>query len=266
MERKRRELAHVLAQFFNAHKHAMYKPILAAYSGEKAYARKDASASPELLAELERLVALLDLAPFESLPNEVTSILMEVARNGGKEALVQVMGTGADINDLLTFVDDRAVAWAQERSAEMIGMRRLADGSLIENPNAEWAIDDATRDMIQDTIEQALKEGWSSDRLSKELSDNYGFSGERADAIARTEMSMADAESHQGAWKDAGVEHKQWLRSNEGFPCAPCEMNAMDGVIHMDEAFSSGDMSEPQHPNCECVVIPVIEEQEGETP
>lgn len=257
MEQKRREIEGVIAAYFDAHKRAMVGPILSAY-GHKAAQRK--ASESELLAELDRLLALMETAPLAGLADEVSGILAEIAQDGAREALAQVGMTGQSLDDMLTFADQRAVEWAGARSAELVGMRRLADGSLVANPNAEWAISESTRDMIRADVEAALREGWSNDRLAQVLSDNYGFSRERAEMIARTETAFADASSHQPAWRDAGVGLKQWLRSNEGYPCVPCELNAQAGAIPIDQAFPTGDMEEPQHPNCECVVIPVVED------
>lgn len=257
----RREMAHAVSQFFQAHKREMVAPILAAY-GNKARQRK--SADEDLKAEIEALLAKLDLAPMEDLPDGVQRILEDMAKDGAHAALLQVGSEGFE--DLVKLVNDQAVEWAAQRAAELVGMRRLPDGTLIENPDAEWAIDESTRDGIRSEVTQALEEGWSNDRLAKELSDSFAFSEERADTIARTEIAYADAASHQIAWQDAGVTGKQWLRSNEGYECDICEGNAQDGVIPLDDTFSSGDAEEPAHPNCECVVVPVVDDEEGVTP
>jgi hypothetical protein len=62
-------------------------------------------------------------------------------------------------------VNEAAVAWAKDRSAELVGMKYV-DGELVPNPRAEWSIEETTRDTIRDLVTQATEEGWSMDDLA----------------------------------------------------------------------------------------------------
>ncbi|MFX8429743.1 phage head morphogenesis protein, partial [Acinetobacter baumannii] len=69
-----------------------------------------------------------------------------------------------------------------------------------------------TKDMIRDTVGQALKEGWSPQKLGKAIRASAGFSATRADTIARTELAIADVQGTLAGWKESGlVAGKKWL-------------------------------------------------------
>ncbi|MFM9458733.1 hypothetical protein, partial [Streptomyces europaeiscabiei] len=73
----------------------------------------------------------------------------------------------------------RARDFAADRAAEMVGAVRY--GQLVmPNPSPEWTVADATKDMIRDTVGQALKEGWSPQKLGKAIRASAGFSATRA--------------------------------------------------------------------------------------
>ena len=71
-----------------------------------------------------------------------------------------------------------------------VGMKWI-DGKLVTNPNAEWCIEESTRDMIWGDVNEAISEGWSNQRLSKAIQENNGFSESRSIMIARTETAFA---------------------------------------------------------------------------
>jgi hypothetical protein len=66
------------------------------------------------------------------------------------------------------------------------------------------------------------------------------------------------------AYKESGiVEGKEWILGSEHDDDDECDDNVNDGVIPLDEAFSSGDMEPLAHPKCVCDVMPVLMELEG---
>lgn len=162
------------------------------------------------------------------------------------------------------FVNDYADAYAQERGAEMVGMRWV-DGELVENPDAVWQITDETRTGIVGLLDRTINEGWSVDQFATALTDAYAFSAKRAETIARTETRLADSKGNLAGWKRSGVvAQKVWLPSNDGC-CDVCQANADQGAIDIDDDFDSGDDSTPGHPNCECVIAPVVGDEENDS-
>lgn len=165
-------------------------------------------------------------------------------------------------------VSEDAVAYSEARSAEMVGMKYNADGELVPNPNAIWRIDETTRDGIRSLVTDTVDGRLSVIDLPKALAESYGFSNDRAELIARTEVHKANGEGALAGMRASGVvEEKVWLTSNDDLVEEECEANQDQGPVALDDDFQSGDAAEPAHPRCRCAVAPwVTFETEQEQP
>lgn len=200
------------------------------------------------------ILQLIDFSEWEDLSGDAEEVIAAVSVMGGGEALKQIDLDGDEDVDAL--MRQRAEAWAKDRAAEMVGMK-VVDGELVPNPEAKWQITDGTREWLRSTTEQALDEGWSSQEMAKAITENYAFSPERAEMIARTEIARADVAGSVEGWKASGlVSNKEWLAAPDC--CDECqEMNGKTAPI--DEAFEDG-KDVPLHPHCRCDVLPVVDE------
>lgn len=228
----------------------------------------------------QSIVVRLDLSELDAIIDELGDDLEDVATDAGRLALQRVIGTGTlggggqtvagigvmDVNELFDRVNDRAVEYARQRAAELVGRRVLEDGSVIDNPNPRWAITQTTRDMVRDTIAGGLKNNIGSSAIVDELQDSFAFSASRAETISRTEIANANSEAAMVSYREAmsvGVQlGKEWLLGPN--PCNTCIANAAQGEIPMDQAFQSGHMNTPAHPNCVCATVPVVRNTLGE--
>ena len=206
-------------------------------------------------SELLRILEQMNYSGLVALVGEITPDMIAMAEDGGFEAMLQ-LGLG-DEDAMLSLVNEDAVAWAKAHAAELVGMKWVK-GKLVPNPNATYRIDERTRGALNGLVQQALDEGWSNQRLAKEVTEAGAFSRERAELIATTETARADVAGNMLAYKRAGVTKKQWLLAQSDF-CAICAENAEAGVIKMNDAFPSGDQQSPAHPKCRCDVLPVRE-------
>ena len=145
--------------------------------------------------------------------------------------------------------------YAENRAAEMVGMKRV-DGELVENPDADWSIPDATRTMLRAAVAEALESGDSTASLADTIRAATAFSEDRADTIARTETAKAQINGAVAGWKASGlVAGKQFDASPDC--CDECQ--SYDGeVVALDEDFSFG--PDLPHPACRCSVSPVLPE------
>lgn len=205
----------------------------------------------------------LDWQSFESLPDEIFDPLARTYKGARSAAVIQVGevvdGLSPDeARSAINFdvVNSAAVDWAEDRAAEMVGMKRNAEGKLEPNPDAQWRIDETTRDAVRSLTTDALLQGWKADDLADAIVDDSAFGYDRALMIARTEMRFANSNGTLDAWRDSGrVEKKEWSTSNDDKVEEVCQANQEAGALELDEPFPSGDDAPPAHPNCRCVIV-----------
>jgi hypothetical protein len=209
---------------------------------------------------VESIMSELDFDGWVTLVVDGEKILVHIVVDGSGEAVTQV---GQKLSPaMLDQVNEAAVDWARERSAEMVGMKYAADGTLAANPNAEWAITDSTRELLRTDVAKAIEEGMSPAELGDLLEESYTFSSDRADTIARTEIANADVQGSLIGYAESGVvEGKELILSDSHSDPDECDDAAAMGVVPLEDDFSGlGDP--PYHPNCECDVLPVLSEEE----
>lgn len=80
-------------------------------------------------------------------------------------------------------------------------------------------------------------------------------SPEDARMVAITEINRAMQLAALEAYRAARVEKVRWI-TRSGNPCPICLANEAAGPRYLGEPFPSGSVSPPEHPNCECALIP----------
>lgn len=188
----------------------------------------------------------LDLSDLEDLI-EAEAALAKVAIDSASQA-----ATSVGINTSSKFFDqanDRAAAYAANRAADLI-----------------TDIDESTRDMIRGMIASGIEAGESKADIIADIMDSRIFSEDRADLIASTEIANANSMGALQGYKsaeDLGINiQKQWIPDTN--PCETCQENADEGPIDLDDTFPSGDDAPTAHPNCECVLVSVVDDEETE--
>src|ERR1039458_4214768 len=68
------------------------------------------------------------------LPPEIRAALQTAAQEGVALGFAQL---GIDDDNMITESNDQAAAWAEDRAAELVGMKWV-NGELIQNPTAKW--------------------------------------------------------------------------------------------------------------------------------
>ncbi len=151
--------------------------------------------------------------------------------------------------------DEAANEYAADRAAELVGMRRLPDGSLVRNPNPRWSVAQTTRDKVRATIRQAFEELWDERRLAAELVRDEIWDW-RADMIARTETAFAMNSGTAASYKQAGVEEVKVLDGRgclqEGHDDTRKGVNGEIWTLEESQEYPLG------HPNCTRDFAPVV--------
>lgn len=132
-----------------------------------------------------------------------------------------------------------------------------------------------------DTMTELIAEGLTNEdsisQIKNSILDYFtNFKGTQAERITRTEVIKTSNEGALDAFEQSGVvEAKQWLATEDDRTDEECA--AMDGkIVGLDEnyfnlgdKFMGLDLSyddveyPPLHPNCRCVIIPVLEGEKG---
>lgn len=208
------------------------------------------------VSEGAALAGAIDFSAWKLLISPTMAELEAAAKAGSLQALLALeMREDADMTDS---VHVAATDYAETRAAEMVGMRKLGN-TLIQNPDARWAITETTRDQLRSEITDALKEGPTPAQLAKVVRTSQAFSPQRARMIARTEIVTAHNKGTLAAYKASGVvARKRWMPDDD--PCDICQANADAGAVGLDDLFPSGDDAPTAHPHCECTLSPEVDE------
>jgi uncharacterized protein with gpF-like domain len=217
-------------------------------------------------ALIDKILKEIELNGWTVLAEPTEAILKKIYQEAGNYAIknlvtldLPVALSSANLTDL---VNAEAADFARSRAAEMVG-KKWIEGKLVDNPNAEWAITDSTRDAIREKVVAAIDEGWSPKHLANEIENAGIFSEDRAELVARTEIKNADNRGNLESYKATGLDlEKSWQVSADHPGDDECDENESEGWIDIDEAFPSGDDSPGAHPNCLCTLGVRTKEQE----
>src|SRR5215475_13332293 len=156
----------------------------------------------EIRQQAEAILRDIGLGDWEELVDPIAEELREVYADG--------MSAGLEALDLTISVDHvhaRAVEWARDRAA-----------SLVTD------LEDNTRDMLRSTVVDALEERWGARELADAIAESIGFSDDRAEMVARTEIIGSHAQGSLAGYKDAaqsGVRVlKEWIDNDSEDSCA----------------------------------------------
>jgi HK97 family phage portal protein len=173
---------------------------------------------------------------------------LEVTAHESANATAEVLGA----NGRMGAIFQEAVDYAKARSAEMVGLKWV-DDVLVDNPAAQYSINQTTRDEIRSLIVKALEEGMTPAEVEKAIRQLGAFSASRAAMIAQTELSAAHVQGALAAAKHSRVATKKYsMLGSQHDADDECDDNVAAGDIGIDESFPSGHSGPPFHPNCVC--------------
>jgi hypothetical protein len=206
-------------------------------------------------SQVKQVLGELSLSGWTVLVNSTIEELEAAYKEAATHAIAQIGSLEIDTDRLTSLVNEAAKKYAENRAAEMVGMKFI-DGELVENPNAKWAITDSTRDMLRTSVADAIDNGWSTQHLADELEKTGIFDENRAELIARTEIKNADERGNLETYKASGLDLvKEWQVSADHPDMDECDENEDAGPIDLNDDFPSGDECPGSHPNCMCTMI-----------
>jgi len=246
----RKELIKVLEKFFASEAAAVADYVSEVYDF--------ASIAPEdVAATVDRIMAGLDMSRWATLIDPTEEALARIYQDGTVVAFQQI--DFAPTDKMTSLMSERAKAYAEKRSADLVGMKNIgtkANPEWVVNKGFQedgtaWAITDTTRTNVQKIVTESIENNHSVNELRQTLMDSESFSAYRAEMVARTELAFADVAGNMDAYRHSGiVTGKEWILGSEHDDDDDCDANADAGVIGLDDAFPSGTDAPPDHPNC----------------
>lgn len=221
-----------------------------AYKAADEYGMRKAAQSDE--QRLNEIMADLGL-DWIQVVQLVETPIAETAGEEGSTVLLQ-LGFDESATALFGAVNQDALSFAEQRAAELVG-KKYVNGILVDNPNAEYAITETTREELRQLIAKAFSEGMSPKQLADSIENSFQFSEARAKLIAQTEMTRAHIEGALAAANASGVVKKKFSRLSADHDIDDeCDANAQTGPIPLTQDFPSGQPGPPFHPNCMCTL------------
>jgi hypothetical protein len=177
----------------------------------------------------DALLGYLGLEDWTEVVTEVADDLHVVDYESGKRVLAEL---SLQDGDMLDVFNDRALEYARQRAAEMVGKRYNSKGELVDNPDADWTITEPTRNRLRTVIQSAFTEGLSPQQLADKIENDYAFSATRAELIARTEVGDAHIAGAMDAAKEfGGITRKKSVLSDLHDDDDECDDAEDDGWI-----------------------------------
>lgn len=120
---------------------------------------------------------------------------------------------------------------------------------------------DTDKDYLTNILFEGLKDGKSVPEIRSIITEQFpDYTKMQAQRITRTEVLRTSNQAAVDAYEQSGVvEGKQWLTAGADDECAKYEGE----IVSLSANFYSGgnefqDGDPPLHPNCRCVVVPVV--------
>ena len=135
----------------------------------------------------------------------------------------------------------QAIDWAEKHAATLVTQ-----------------MEEETKKRLAYTISQGIENKRGIPGLARDIRKEFAdMSKYRSQLIARTETANALSQASLDNMKDMGIDGKEWVTAGDAdVDTVVCEPNGAQRVIPVNQAFQSGHMAPPGHPNCRCVLAP----------
>ena len=144
------------------------------------------------------------------------------------------------------------------------GLQELLDGYGIQTIKsvAQTRMKD-----LANALAEGFEEGDSADTIAKDIRQIL-ITPQRAQMIAGTELARATVQASVKEYVKADQDAKAWSGTPDDRICPGCKKNVEAGYIPIGNAFPSGALWPPGHPECRCAPMPgkLPAAQSGVTP
>lgn len=130
---------------------------------------------------------------------------------------------------------------------------QLLQDDAVSQLSSEWL--DQILATLLERIAEALAEGGTAEEIAARIKAILGDE-HKALMIALTELNRAWNEGLVAAFKAAGIPKVRWV-THSADPCPECIENEAYGPNWLGQPFPSGAIAPPDHPHCQCELVPV---------
>lgn len=125
---------------------------------------------------------------------------------------------------------------------------------------------DTDKEHLTRLLDQGLEEGKSVAEIRRTITEEFPeYTNNQAQRVTRTEVMRTSNQAALDAWEQSGVvEGKQWITYGATDECAKYDgdiVTLKGSFYSSDNEFQDGDP--PLHPNCKCVLLPVLVNEKG---
>lgn len=132
---------------------------------------------------------------------------------------------------------------------------RVLDALRVRNLQNLQNITDDMETQIISALDEGIRKGEGAVQLGKRIEERVGVSRSRAEMFARTETNFAHNQAAEIRYSQAGITKLEWMRGGVT-DCDVCD--ALEGIVF---DVRSDHVRPPQHPNCMCTLLPVLEDE-----
>ena len=158
--------------------------------------------------------------------------------------------------------------WSVYNSISIKGLEAFSTidkGAVQQMINAVWVADGKsfssriwgnTAQLVETLNEELINcivAGRKTTDLKKALQHRFNVSYHRADTLARTELAHVQTLAAQQRYKDYGITEYEFFADPDERTCEVC------GKLHQKRFPINSTAKVPQHANCRCVILPVID-------
>ncbi len=222
-----------------AHMQSIQKEVLDNLEGVKGWLARTKDHDPFEMFDL--------LAADKSLVGVTKPLHVQALKRGGEQVLLEI-GTGIDFN-------------MNDATAQRV-LRQLS-GKIT-------GINETIRQQLGSSLSEGFGLGESPGQLATRVREAMKVSKARSQLIARTETGFAHSTGRDVGMKQAGVEKHEWLSARDA-RVRPTHKAADGQVVTIGQPFPGLGLTRPLDPNgrasevanCRCVVVPVLENEDG---
>jgi len=185
--------------------------------------------------------------------------------DGSLTPLVVALSAGllASVRDELLLIyksgEAEMTAWAKLTIASPPAPKVAIDFARERGAQLVTQMNETTKKRLANVISDGIKNKRGVPGISQDIRKTFAdMTRYRSELIARTETANALTHASLDRMGDLGVDGKEWVTVGDDRVSLECQSNEAQGVIPIDQEFTSGVMGPPQHPACRCAIAPVM--------